>query len=138
MKSKLLPIIACLLVFVMCFVGCSSNSNGNNESAEIITEDVGEIGGQLDDGTYVLVGMYDEEGKEFESGMKIVEKLKEEGMNTGLVVNGDKIQMMETDYTLQDGKFVGEEDTLSYAVKDGRVTVFDEENSSRIVFEKQN
>ena len=70
--------------------------------------------------------------------MKIVEKLKEEGMNTGLVVNGDKIQMMETDYTLQDGKFVSEEDTLSYAVKDGRVTVFDEENSSRIVFEKQN
>ena len=65
MKSKLLPIIACLLVFVMCFVGCSSNSNGNNESAEIITEDVGEIGGQLDDGTYVLVGMYDDAEKIF-------------------------------------------------------------------------
>lgn len=133
MKSKLISVAALMLVLAICFAGCSSNG----KSAEIVSDDVGEIAGQLEDGTYSLVGMYDEEGKEFTSGMKIVDKLKEKGMNTGLVVNGDKIQMMETDYTLQNGKFVGEEDTLSYAVKDGRVTVFDEENSSRIVFEKQ-
>ena len=135
MKTKLVSVAALLLVLVMCFAACSSNS-GNNKSAEIVTEDVGEVGGQLEDGTYTLVGMYDEEGKEFTSGMKIVNELKEKGLSTDLIVNGDKIQMMETEYTLQDGKLVGEEDTLSYAVKDGRVTVFDEEDSSRIVFEK--
>ncbi len=134
MKTKLVSVAALLLVLVMCFAACSNS--GNNKSAEIVTEDVGEIGGQLEDGTYTLVGMYDKEGKEFTSGMKIVNGLKEKGMSTDLIVNGDKIQMMETEYTLQDGKLVGEEDTLSYAVKDGRVTVFDEEDSSRIVFEK--
>ena len=131
MKTKILSVAALLLVVVMCFAACSSGSK-----TVAFTEEDGVVGGELADGTYTYVGVYDANGKESKAGTAILEKLREKGANIDLVVTGDQIKMMESDYTLQDGKLVGEENTLSYAVKDGRVTIIDENDpTDKTVFE---
>ena len=132
MKTKIISVATLLLVVVMCFAACSSGGS----KTVTFTEEDGVVGGEIADGTYTYVGVYDANGKESKAGTAILEKLKEKGANIDLIVNGDKIQMMESDYTLQNGKLVGEENTLSYAVKDGRVTIIDENDpTDKTVFQ---
>ncbi|MBQ7203262.1 MAG: hypothetical protein IJS03_04495 [Eubacterium sp.] len=46
------------------------------------------------------------------------------------------VKMMESNYTLKDGKLVGEDGVLSYAIKDGRITIIDDNDpTSKTVFE---
>ena len=60
----------------------------------------------------------------------------EEEVSTDFVVKGDKVSMMESEYTIQDGKIVNEENTLSYAYKDGKITIFDESDGTKTIFQK--
>ena len=131
MKTKLLSVAALLLVVVMCFSAC-----GGGNSTVSFTEEEGVVGGELADGTYTYVGVYNSEGKESKAGTAILNKLKEQGSNIDLIVEGEKVKMMESDYTLKDGKLVGEDGVLSYAIKDGRITIIDDNDpTSKTVFE---
>ncbi|MBQ6381870.1 MAG: hypothetical protein IJJ41_09785 [Clostridia bacterium] len=149
MKKTILCVVACLLACLLvatCFAGCSkSGDSGETTTAATdtsaattaaVTQPEGELGGKLEDGTYKMVGVYDMDGKESESGLNILKKLEEKGINIDLVVNGEKIQMNGNDYSLKDGKLVGEDNTLSYAVNGNQVTVFDESDNSKMVYEK--
>ena len=139
MKKTILCVLACLLACVLvatCFAGCSKNSGSDQTTTAAVTKAEGEIGGALEDGTYKLVGVYDMDGKESASGLKILKNLEERGINIDLVVNGEKIQMNGNDYSLKDGKFVGENNTLSYAVNGNQVTVFDESDNNKMIYEK--
>ena len=53
-----------------------------------------------------------------------------------LVVNGTQIEMMGNKYTLQDGKFVGEENSANYAVDGSKITVLDFDKS-KMIFVKE-
>ena len=139
MKKTILCVIACLLaVFLVatCFAGCSKSSDEKGTTAAVVTKPEGEIGGALEDGTYKLINVYDLDGNEDSTGLKLLKKLEENGINIDLVVNGQSITMTGNDYTLQDGKLVGEEGTFSYAVNGNQVTVFDEADNSKMIFEK--
>ena len=53
-----------------------------------------------------------------------------------LFINGTQIRIMESDYTLQDGRFVGADGDCSYAVNGSVVTILDADGS-KMVFEKK-
>ena len=53
-----------------------------------------------------------------------------------LVVNGTQIEMTGNKYTLQDGKFVGEENSATYAVDGSKITVLDFDKS-KMIFVKE-
>ena len=106
----------------------SSASNAESSAASEANEkpDAAEL-----DGTYVFVKMTSDGNDATEQ----IERLKEMGLPTDLVFDGDKANLMGTTYTVKDGKLIDDEDELSFTVDGNRITVVDEE--SEMVFEKQ-
>ena len=138
MKRLFVSAAAVLLVVLtaaICLTACG-NSNTSDSTADsavsVLTEADGTVGGYLEDGTYkmtqLVVG-----GKDAEW---LKTSLEEAGTNTDLIVEGDKVTLLETEHTLTDGKLVGEPGTSTYAVKDSVVTVIDADGT-KMVFEKK-
>ena len=147
MKRILLSAAAVLLVILMatvCLTACGGSSNNSSASSDsaaandnaTLTEKDGAIGGALEDGTYKMTALYID-GKESNKLMSALQDAGDEtDINTGLIVNGIKVMVMEVEYTLKDGKLVGDEDTAEYAVNGSVVTILDSDGS-KMVFEKQ-
>lgn len=138
MTRKILSAAAVLpaaVIAVMCFTACggSSSSLSDEEKAANtgITEKDGVVGGKLEDGTYKMIKVY----LEGEESPKLLSTLEKTKVNMDLVVKGDQIKVLENEYTLKDGKFVGKDDTSTYAVDGSKITVLDSDNS-KMIFEK--
>ena len=57
-------------------------------------------------------------------------------VGTTLVVNGTSVNVMGTEFTLQDGKLVAADQTATYAVNGTVITVLDADGA-KMIFEKQ-
>lgn len=147
MKKRMISataLVCAVIAAAMCLTACGgSNGDASTEITTIaessdlsanktLTEADGVIGGALEDGTYKMTTIY----LDGEESTKYFSSLKKLGINMYLVVKGDQIKIMESEYTLKDGKFVSDEGTSTYAVNGSKITVLDDDDS-KMVFEKE-
>ncbi len=136
-------VLLAAIVSVMCFTACRANKSSETSSSSAssssedkaanttITEKDGEIGGKLEDGSYKMIKLY----MDGEDSAGMIKTVNKSGVNMNLAVNGNQIKIMEINYTLKDGKFVGEKETITYAVDGSKVSVSDTDGS-KMIFDK--
>lgn len=149
MKRSILSAAAftvAVIMAAMCLTACggeskngdgSSNGSAVTESTaaakkETLTEKDGTIGGKLEDGTYKLTGL----SIDGNDSKWLMSSLEKGGVNTDLIVKGEKVTILEVENILEDGKLISNDGTSAYAVKGSVITVLDDEGT-KMVFEKE-